>query len=106
MEATARRLSQEVTGAPVIVTLGADGALVVTEDDSWPISPPQVEAQDTTGAGDAFNGVLAAALAEGRSLREAVEAAIAAAAFSTEAEGAREGMLGREELEGRMRASG
>ncbi len=100
LEETAQRLSQE-TGAPVVVTLGADGALVVTGDEAWRIEPPQVEVRDTTGAGDAFNGVLVAALAEGRALREAVEVAVAAAAFSTVSEGAREGMLSREELERR-----
>ncbi|MFN2557011.1 MAG: ribokinase [Nitriliruptorales bacterium] len=105
LEETARRVAQEITGAPVIVTLGADGALVVTEADVWRVGPPPVEARDTTGAGDAFNGVLAAALAEGRPLREAVEVAVTAAAFSTEVEGAREGMLTREELERRKNDS-
>ncbi|MDQ4131149.1 MAG: ribokinase [Actinomycetota bacterium] len=105
LEETARRLSREVTRGPVVVTLGADGALVVTEEDSWRVAAPQVEARDTTGAGDAFNGVLAAALAEGRPLREAVEVAVAAAAFSTESEGAREGMLPRDDLERRMKGS-
>ncbi len=104
LEEKARRLARQ-TGAPVVVTLGADGALVVTEDEAWRIEPPQVEARDTTGAGDAFNGVLAAALAEGRALREAVEVAVAAAAVSIEAEGAREGMLSREELEKRTSGS-
>lgn len=104
LEETARRLAREVTGGPVIVTLGSDGALVVSADDAWRVAPPEVEVRDTTGAGDAFNGVLAAALAEGRPLREAVEVAVAAAAFSTETQGAREGMLTREELERRMNA--
>ncbi|MDQ4130019.1 MAG: PfkB family carbohydrate kinase, partial [Actinomycetota bacterium] len=105
LEETARRLSREMTGGPVVVTLGADGALVVTEEDSWRVEAPQVEARDTTGAGDAFNGVLAAALAEGRPLREAVEVAVTAATFSTEAEGAREGMLTRDDLERRMKGT-
>ena len=54
---------------------------------------------DTTGAGDAFNGALAVALAEGRELRDAVAFAVAAAALSTRAEGAREGMPRRDEVE-------
>ena len=59
---------------------------------------PDVTAVDTTGAGDAFNGALAVALAEGRELRGAVAFAVAAAALSTRAEGAREGMPRRDEV--------
>jgi len=54
---------------------------------------------DTTGAGDTVNGALAAELASGRELREAVRFALAAAALSTTAEGARGGMPRREEVE-------
>src|SRR4051794_14422395 len=54
------------TGAPVVVTLGERGALRV-EDQAVARHPaPAVEALDATGAGDVFNGVLAAALAGGR----------------------------------------
>jgi ribokinase len=48
-----------------------------------------VRAVDTTGAGDAFNGVLTAELARGHELRAAVEAAVAAAAQSVTRAGAR-----------------
>ncbi|MDP9021846.1 MAG: ribokinase [Actinomycetota bacterium] len=98
----ARRLAQEVTGAPVVVTLGADGALVVAGDEVTTISPPEVVARDTTGAGDTFNGVFAAALAEERPLLEAVRLGVAAAAFSVEVDGARDGMLTGDELRQRL----
>ncbi|MBM4232037.1 MAG: hypothetical protein FJ184_15140, partial [Gammaproteobacteria bacterium] len=48
----------------------------------------EVRAVDTTGAGDIFNGALAVALAEGRSLRDAVQYANAAAALSVMQRGA------------------
>jgi ribokinase len=51
-----------------------------------------VEAVDTTGAGDAFNGALAAELAAGRPLRDAVRFAVAAASLSVRAPGARAGL--------------
>jgi ribokinase len=54
---------------------------------------------DTTGAGDAFAGVLAAWLAEGRPLEEAITAANAAGAMSVSQAGARGGMPLRAELE-------
>jgi ribokinase len=54
---------------------------------------------DTTGAGDTFNGVLAAWLADGAPLPDAVRAANAAAALSIGAAGAREGMPTREAIQ-------
>lgn len=81
------------TGAPVVVTLGGDGALVSTPDgrqDRVPARPTQV--RDTTGAGDTFNGVLATRLAAGEPLAAAVRAATAAASLSVGAAGARAGM--------------
>jgi ribokinase len=77
----------------VIVTLGSAGALVVPRDGApWPVPATVVEVVDTTGAGDAFNGALAAALADGRSLEEAVRRAVAAGSLATTRPGAREGM--------------
>lgn len=78
------------TGSPVIVTLGPEGALLVVrgrEPEHLPAH--RVVPIDTTGAGDAFNGTLAAGLATGRGIREAAEAAIVAAALTTIAVGAR-----------------
>jgi ribokinase len=77
------------TGAPVVVTLGEHGALVVDGDGPARVPAPAVRAVDTTGAGDAFNGALAAELARGRELRAAVEEAVAAAADSVTRPGAR-----------------
>jgi bifunctional ADP-heptose synthase (sugar kinase/adenylyltransferase) len=53
---------------------------------------------DTTGAGDAFNGALAAGLAEGRGLVDAATRAVAAAGVSTSRMGARGGMPTSAEL--------
>jgi ribokinase len=79
----------------VIVTLGSSGALLVPADrpdEPIELAVHRVTAVDTTGAGDAFNGALAAALAEGRSLEEAARRAIVAGALATTRAGAREGM--------------
>lgn len=80
------------TGAPVIVTLGAAGALLHDPGrsrDTERLPAPTVQVVDTTGAGDAFVGALAAHLAAGKSLREAVAAAIEAASKSVTSAGAR-----------------
>jgi ribokinase len=68
--------------AAVIVTLGAKGALVATREEHYTVPAPKVEAVDPTGSGDAFNGALAVALAEGEHLREAVEFACSAGALT------------------------
>jgi ribokinase len=77
------------TRAPVVVTLGGDGALLVDGDAVERVPAPRVEPVDTTGAGDAFNGALAAQLAGGAPLAEAVGAAVAVASEATLAAGAR-----------------
>jgi ribokinase len=87
-EAAARALAAR-TGAPVVVTLGADGALVLDGETLERIPAPRVEVVDPTGAGDAFNGALACELADGAALLDAVRSAIAVAARSTCAPGAR-----------------
>jgi ribokinase len=91
----AARALEERTGAPVVVTLGARGALVSGQV----IAPPRVEVVDTTGAGDTFTGALAAELARGADIRAAARFATAAAALSTQAAGAREGMPDRAAVE-------
>lgn len=72
----------------VIVTLGAAGALVATPTAETLVPAFKVNAVDTTAAGDVFNGALAARLAEGAPLLEAVRFANAAGALSVQRHGA------------------
>jgi ribokinase len=65
----------------------------------WEVSADSVVTVDSTGAGDAFCGALAAALAEGRPLAEAVRRAVGASAIATTHVGAREGMPTASELD-------
>ena len=88
----AGRLLAARTAAPVIVTLGARGVVVVTNEGPRPIPPPYTEVVDTTGAGDAFAGALAAEMACGTPLFEAARVAVRAASLSTTARGARTAM--------------
>lgn len=67
----AANVLQERGVKTVIITLGAQGALCVGEDSFWQAAI-SVEAVDTVAAGDAFNGAFAVALAEGKSLPEAL----------------------------------
>jgi ribokinase len=85
----------------VVVTLGAAGALVLRPDQPPRDLPaPAVQSVDSVGAGDTFNGALAAGLATGRDLDTAAQRAVSAAAMSTTRVGAREGMPTGAELGG------
>ncbi len=71
-----------------VVTLGARGALVITPAGSVEVPAPQVTPVDTTGAGDAFTGALAAGLAAGDDLVSAARRAVRVAAYSVTRAGA------------------
>jgi ribokinase len=73
----------------VIVTMGADGAVVATADGCTHVPAPATSVVDTTGAGDVFVGTLAALAADGCSLPSAVERAVAQASASVAFVGAR-----------------
>ena len=91
----------ERSGAPAIVTLGGSGCLFATPGVAPQAMPArQVDVVDTTGAGDTFNGVLAARLAAGDDLPSAVAVAGIAASLSVGAVGAREGMPDKAAIEG------
>lgn len=84
------QIARSVTSGYVVVTLGARGALVVpTSGAATHVAAPEVRAVDTTGAGDCFCGALCVSLAEGKDLVSATRFAVAAAAISTTAGGAR-----------------
>ncbi len=96
-ECAARALSAR-SGAPVIVTLGADGALLWGDGVAERLPALRVDPLDTTGAGDALNGILAAELAAGADLREALRWAIVGAALKTTVAGAQAGLPTREAI--------
>jgi ribokinase len=84
----------------VVITLGGEGAVFARRGDGETAADadadapsghrpaPRVTVVDTTGAGDAFVGALAAELARGRSLAEAVESGVAAGAEAVQWRGA------------------
>jgi ribokinase len=75
----------------LLVTLGARGARWERPGEVVEVEAPEVEAVDTTGAGDMFAGTLAAALAAGAAARDAMTAAVEAAARSVTRPGAQGG---------------
>ncbi len=83
----------------VVVTLGAEGALLYEDGNTEIIPAHKVEAVDTTAAGDVYNGAMCAALAEGMALREALRFATKASAISVSREGAQPSIPSREEVD-------
>lgn len=84
-------------GCAVVVTLGERGALVAEPGSAVVAVPaPRVDAVDTVGAGDAFVGGLAAALAGGQNLVDAVRWGTAAGTLTATVAGARHPELTRE----------
>ncbi|MBS4221740.1 ribokinase [Lederbergia citrea] len=83
----------------VVVTLGRKGALLVNESTVQHSVGLSVNAVDTTGAGDAFNGGLVTALAEGKHIKEAIVFANKVAALSVQRHGTAPSMPLRSEVE-------
>lgn len=96
---TAARSLVSRGAANVIVTLGANGALIVNADEVEHIPSFNVKAVDTTAAGDAFIGGFASALLKQRPLEEAVRFACACGALAATRFGAQPSLPTREEVE-------
>jgi ribokinase len=94
----AARLVERGAGA-VVVTLGEQGALVCDGGSAVHFEAFPVEAVDTTGAGDAFNGALAVGLAAGGSLEQVIPLASAAGALTCTRRGAQAALPTRADVE-------
>lgn len=90
----------------LILTLGANGARVITEDMDEHLPAFEVTAVDTTASGDAFHGALAVALAEGKSLLDAVWMGMAAGALAATKRGAQTSLPTREAVDNFLESHG
>jgi len=104
----AGRCLQRFGVTTVIVTRGAQDVVVVPcveSGEPWVVSPPEVQVTDTTAAGDCFNGLLAAELARGQALAQAVEVAVVGASISVTRAGAQTSLPTVAELGLRIRSN-
>jgi 6-phosphofructokinase 2 len=76
--AAARKLIRDKHVEAVALTLGEDGALLVTADSAWRSEPMRIEVVSTVGAGDSFLGGMVATIAAGKRLDEAFRVGVAA----------------------------
>ena len=83
----------------VAATFGAEGTLCHTGRDAIRTQALSIEPVDTTGAGDTFSAVLAAALAAGHALRDAARYATAAGSLACTRRGAQSSQPPRSEIE-------
>lgn len=87
-------------GKNSIVTLGSEGAVLITADGNLTrVSAPKVNAVDTTGAGDAFVGVFAYALANGNNPEDAMKLGVKVASMSVTRKGAQSSYPSQAEIE-------
>ena len=85
-------------GCDVIITLGSEGCYVKTNSLDTKIGTYPLAPQDTTGAGDIFNGALTQALASGYKLLDAIDFALAASSISVTRDGCIESIPSLDEV--------
>lgn len=96
-EAAARLLTMGVKN--IIATLGDKGALLANQEGMKIIAGYPVKAVDTVAAGDSFNGALAKAITDGKTLEEAIRLANAVGALTVMRQGAIPSLPTKEEVE-------
>jgi len=89
----------------LVLTMGANGARVVSDGVDEHLPSFEITAVDSTAAGDAFNGALAVGLAEGKPLLEAVRYGIAAGALATTKHGAQPSLPTKKAVEALLASS-
>jgi ribokinase len=100
-EALSQFIEKDITklGLPhLIITLGPKGARYIGEQGSFLVSPFNVTAIDTTGAGDTFLGYVLADLSDGQTMQQAMSHASAAAALQITRQGALPAIPSRSEV--------
>ncbi len=98
LEAQPRRALERMHCRQLIVTRGGNPTLALTAERAFRVAPPRVTPVDTVGAGDAFAGAFAVALAGGEELTQAVRFANAAGALATQRIGAQSSIPDRDAI--------
>lgn len=102
--ALAQKIAKLAESLTCIITMEDKGAVAATGTETWRIKALPVEVVDTTGAGDAFCGIFAAALQTGLSMTDALHRASVGASLSCLGLGAQSGMPFSEDIEEKLQS--
>ncbi|WP_026898791.1 1-phosphofructokinase family hexose kinase [Daejeonella oryzae] len=87
VESIAKKLILENSCEVMIVSLGSEGAILVTKEESYKVKPPKVDRKSTVGAGDSMVAGIVISLSRGMSLKEALQYGVACGSAATMNEG-------------------
>ncbi len=87
VEKAAQRLIENKSAKIVVVSLGAEGAILVTKDETHLVKAPKVEKKSTVGAGDSMVGGMVWALSQNKTLKEVIQIGVCCGTAATMNEG-------------------
>lgn len=87
VESAAKKLIENGSAEIVVVSLGAEGAILVTKDQTEFVKAPKVEKKSTVGAGDSMVGGMVWALSQNKSLKEVIQWGVSCGTAATMNEG-------------------
>lgn len=87
VEKAAKKLIENKSAEIVVVSLGAEGAILVSKDETHLVKAPKVEKKSTVGAGDSMVGGMVWALSQNKTLKEVIEIGVCCGTAATMNEG-------------------
>lgn len=87
IEKAAKKLIENKNAEIVVVSLGADGAILVTKDETHFVKAPKVKKKSTVGAGDSMVGGMVWALSQNKTLKEVIQIGVCCGTAATMNEG-------------------
>ncbi len=87
VEKAAKKLIEDKSAEIVVVSLGADGAILVTNEETHLVKAPKVEKKSTVGAGDSMVGGMVWALSQNKTLKEVIRIGVCCGTAATMNEG-------------------
>lgn len=87
VEKAAKKLIKNKSAEIVVVSLGAEGAILVTKEEVYLVKAPKVEKKSTVGAGDSMVGGMVWALSQNKTLKEVIQIGVCCGTAATMNEG-------------------
>jgi len=87
VEKASKKLIENKSAEIVVVSLGADGAILITKDETHLVKAPKVEKKSTAGAGDSMVGGMVWALSQNKTLKEVIQIGVCCGTAATMNEG-------------------